>query len=149
MKTTQTETNYVQRSSAENIHDESLNWLSELLFVKDEQLFFDDLIKSYTLQLINSKHFNKSKKIIEKLVNVQKETKALIETVKAHESNLEIIVKKADQSDEEDNYKNEHEELIILVSEFFETYKSLKKQLFKIIKSIIKESKQKQLLEKF
>ena len=149
MKTTQTETNYVQKLSAENIHDESRNWLSELLFVKDEQLFFDDLIKSYTLQLISSKHFNKSKKIVEKLVSVQKETKILIDTVKAHESDLEIIIKKAKQLDEADNYKKAHEELIVLVSEFFETYKSLKKQLFKLIKSILKESKQKQLLEKF
>jgi len=149
MKTTQTEANYVAWLSAESMHDTSRNWLSELLFVRDEQLFFDDLIKSYTLQLIDSKHFNKSKKIVSKLVSIQKETNVLIETLNAHERGLDIMVDKKDQLDEEENYKNAHRELIVLLSDFFEAYQSIKKQLYKLIKGIIKENNQKRLLEKF
>ena len=149
MKTAQTEANYVAWLSAESMHNTSRNWLSELLFVKDEQVFFDDLIKSYTLQLIDSKHFDKSKKLVTKLAMIQKETLTLIETVKAHERDLEIMVDKKDQLEEEYNYKNAHRELIVLLNDFFEAYQSIKKQLYKLIKGIIKEINQKRLLEKF
>jgi len=147
MKTKQTEVKYVEWLSAEVMHTASRNWMSELLFVKDEQLFFDDLIKSYTLKLIESKHFAKSKKIIDKLVKLGKETDKLISTIKKHEIDLEIMVNKKDELDEEENYKNAHRELIILVAEYFENYRSVKKQLYKLIKGVIKEKKQKLLLQ--
>ena len=71
--------------STETMHSGSLKWLSELRFAKDEQLFFDDLVKSYTLQLIDSKHFTESKKIVEQLSTSQKETDQLINTIVDHE----------------------------------------------------------------
>lgn len=147
MKTPQTEVKYVEWLSAEVMHTASRNWLSELLFAQDEQLFFDDLIKSYTLNLIDSKHFPKSKKIIDKLVNLHKETDKLIPTIKKHEVGLEIMVNKIDELDEEENYKNTHRELIVLVAEYFVNYRSVKKQLYKLIKAVIKEKKQKLLLQ--
>jgi len=147
MKTTQKEGKYVEWLSAEVMHTASRNWMSELLFAKDEQLFFDDLIKSYTLKLIESKHFSKSKKIIEKLVKLQRETDKLIATIKKHEIDLEIMVNKTDELEEEENYKNAHRELIVLVAKFFENYRSVKKQLYKLIKGVIKEKKQKLLLQ--
>jgi hypothetical protein len=146
MKTKQTEVKYVKWLSAEVMHTESRNWMSELLFAKDEQLFFDDLNKSYTLKLIESKHFSKSKKIVEKLVSLQKETEKLISTIKQHEVDLEIMINKKDELEEEENYKNAHRELIVLVADYFENYKSVKKQLYKLIKAVIKEQKQKLLL---
>lgn len=147
MKTTQTEVKYVEWLSAEVMHTASRNWMSELLFAKDEQLFFDDLIKSYTLKLIESKHFAKSKKIVDKLVELQKETDKLISTIKKHENDLEIIVNKTDELEEEENYRNSHRELIVLIAEYFENYRSVKKQLYKLIKGVIKENKQKLLLQ--
>ena len=147
MKAIQKEAKYVEWVNADVMHKTSKNWLSDLLFVKDEQLFFEDLIKSYTLQLIDTKHFPKSKKIIEMLSELQKETKKLINTIKVHESGLTIMVDKIDQLKEEENYKNEHRKLTISVSEYFENYKSVKKQLFKLIKTILKQKKQKFLLQ--
>ncbi|NNK40881.1 MAG: hypothetical protein HKP45_09540, partial [Winogradskyella sp.] len=60
MSTFNTNPKMVEWLNADEMHDASKKWLSELEFVADEQLFFDDLIKSYTLQLIDSKYFNKS-----------------------------------------------------------------------------------------
>jgi hypothetical protein len=146
MKASPTETKYVEWLSAEVMHNASRSWLSELMFIKDEQLFFDDLIKSYTLQLIDSKYFAKSKKIVERLSHLQKDSDKIIEKVKKHERGLRIMLDKIDQLEEEENYKKEHRNLIILVTEFFQMNQSLKKQLFKLIKGIIKEKKQKLLL---
>ncbi|TBN04347.1 hypothetical protein EYD45_06935 [Hyunsoonleella flava] len=132
--------------SAETMHDHSQNWLSELRFAKDEQLFFNDLVGAYTLQLINSKHFNESTKVINKLSAIQKETKELIRTVINHEKGLKIMVDGIDQIPEENAYKDEHGKLIIKISDFLEKYRALKSKLFVLIKSIIKEGKQKRLL---
>mgnify|MGYP003624286277 FL=1 len=108
METTQTEAKYQEWLSPEIIHKASLNWLSELEFIKDEQLFFNDLIKSYTFQLIDSKHFKRSKDIVDTLIELQKRTKTLIGIVKAHESDLKILVDGKDQLAEEKAYKKEH-----------------------------------------
>ena len=146
MKTKETKAKYQEWLSPEIIHKGSLNWLSELKFIKDEQLFFDDLIKSYTLQLIESKHYKKSKDIIDKLNELKKDTKTIIGIVQAHEHDLKILVDGIDQLKEEEAYRKEHLRLIIDVSNFLEKYRGIKKQVFKLIKGIIKEGKQKRLL---
>ena len=146
METKETKAKYQEWLSPEIIHKGSLNWLSELKFIKDEQLFFDDLIKSYTLQLIESKHYKKSKDIIDKLNELKKDTKTIIGIVQAHEHDLKILVDGVDQLTEEEAYRKEHLRLIIDVSNFLEKYRGIKKQVFKLIKGIIKEGKQKRLL---
>ncbi len=146
METKQIKAKYQEWLSPEIIHKASLDWLSELKFIKDEQLFFDDLIKSYTLQLLDSKHYKKSKDLIDKLDELKKGTKTIIGIVKSHENDLKILVDGIDQLKEEEAYRKEHLRLIIEVSSFLEKYRAVKKQVFKLIKGIIKEGKQKRLL---
>mgnify|MGYP006896885623 FL=1 len=69
-----------------------------------------------------------------------------MESVKVHKNNIEILLDGIDQIKEEADYKKEHKELIIVVSDFYKDYKNLKTELFKIIKKIIK-SKKRRLLE--
>ena len=145
MKTAQKDINYVKWFSAEVMHENSRLWLSELHFIRDEQLFFDNLIKSYTLQLIDSSHFKKSKKVVDKLLELQKETERLIKIINKHENKLKIMVDAIDQIKEEKDYKNTHRELITSVNDFFQNYRVSKKLLFRLIKNIIKEQKQKRL----
>ena len=148
MKTTKRKVKkYEAWLSPETMHKGSLNWLSELRFAKDEQLFFDDLVKSYTLQFIDSKHFKESKKIVDQLSTQQRETDVLIDTIVNHEKGLNIMVDGIDQLKEENAYKDEHGKLIIQVSLFLKNYRTLKSELFTLIKSIIKEGKQKLLLQ--
>jgi hypothetical protein len=147
MKTKSNRPKYVAWLSAETMHNASKKWLSELEFAKDEQLFFDDLVKSYTLQLIDSKHFNESKKVVNELGKLQKKTDRLIETVKEHERGLEIMVDGIDQIELENAYKDEHGKLIITMADFLESYKTLKTKLFVLVKSVLKSNKQKRLLK--
>lgn len=147
METKQSNVKYQEWLSPEVIHNAILNWLSELNFIKDEQLFFDDLIKSYTLQLLDSKHFKKSKDLIGQLDQLEKETKNMIGIVKIHESDFKLLVDGIDQLPEEEVYKRAHFRLTIEVSNFLENYRATKKQVFKLIKGVIKEGKQKRLLQ--
>jgi hypothetical protein len=138
---------YQEWLSPEIIHKATLNWLSELNFIKDENLFFDDLIKSYTLQLIEAKHFNEGKVITDELKEIKKETNRILEVVTMHEKALQILVDGIDQIKEEEAYRKEHLRLIIDVSNFQKKHREIKKRIFKLIKNILKEGKQKRLLE--
>ncbi|WP_417872930.1 hypothetical protein [Xanthomarina gelatinilytica] len=141
------ETKYLEWLSASEMHQATLNWYSELNFVKDEQLFFDDLIKSYTLQLINSNYFEDSKQLVERLNTFQEDTNQLIEVVKAHRNSLQILMDGINQLEEETAYKKEHKELALKLSEFKQAYHTFKTSFFEHIKTIMKEEKQQRLLD--
>lgn len=147
MKTTRSNTNYVEWLSAEHMHEASKEWLSELSFIKDEHTFLEDLIKSNTLKLINPKHFSHNKEIIDAINKSEKTNNHLINAVKAHERKLEIMTDNIDQPELEKAYKKEHRELIIKISAFEKNYKTLKRELFEIIKNIKKQEKQKLLID--
>ena len=142
-----TTTDYVDLYSAEMMHKASRNWLSELQFITDEQHFFDELIRSFTLQLIDSKYFEESKVLIDTLSGLRTRTDQLIKTVRSHENELEIMVDDIDEPEKEEAYRQEHRQLIIGISEFEKTYKAFKTRFFDLIKSILKVQKQGRLLE--
>ncbi|MCA0133378.1 hypothetical protein [Winogradskyella alexanderae] len=146
MKTIHTKAKHTEWLSAEDMHDASKLWLSELQFFKEEQLFLEDLIKSYTLNLIDNNHFEESKKIIDKLSIEVKNTQVLLKAVIAHEKGLSIMVDGIDQLDEEAAYRSKHRNLIELIGEFKKRYQTIKKSLFSLIKLVMKEGKQKRLL---
>ncbi|SHI53641.1 hypothetical protein [Algibacter luteus] len=138
---------YVEWLNADIMHEASRNWLSELRFIKDEQQFLSNLIKSYTLQLIDASHFAESKKIVETLEALQKKNKKYIETVKTHENELLIMVDGIDQLQEEEAYRNKHRTLLVNINYYFKEYRKLKKQVFRTIEDIMKHEKQKRLLQ--
>jgi|GEM_PF-301040 len=148
MTTTQMNTKYVEWFSADEMHKHAQGWLSELEFVKDEHLFFEDLVKTYTLQLIETKKFSENKEIIDAINRSQKRNHLLIEAIKVHSNELEIMVDGIDQPKEEESYKKEHRNLIILVSDFLKEYRTLKSQLFSLFEDILKKEKQQRLLDK-
>lgn len=147
MKKKQKKPKYVEWLSSDVMHKASRNWLSELRFIKDEQRFFENLIKSYTLQLIDSEHFSESKLLIDKLSTLRMKNKAFIETVKTHENELLIMVDGIDQLKKEEAYKAKHREIAIDINKYFKDYRNLKKRLFETIENIMKHEKQKRLLQ--
>lgn len=144
MVTNKSQVKYLRFLSVDEMHEESKKWVSELNFIKVEQLFFDDLLKkTYSLDMLNQLHFNENLAIIENLAHSQKRNNTLIETVEAHRNNIEILMDGIDQIKEEAEYKNEHKDLIVQVSDFYKDYKILKMELFMVIKKIIKSKKPK------
>jgi hypothetical protein len=132
--------------SADELHKTSQDWLVELEFIKDEHLFFEDIVTSFTLQLIDELGFEKDVEIIDALNMSQKQNNSLIKEIKKHDKNLIIMVDSIDQPKEEREYKKEHRKLMTKVSEYLKEYKSLKTQLFAILTDIFKKEKQKRLM---
>ncbi|WP_299102943.1 hypothetical protein [uncultured Winogradskyella sp.] len=122
MKTTQIQTKYLEWLSAEQMHLESKEWLSELLFLKDEHFFYEDLVLTFIKQLIEPNKFSDSKEIIEVLNKSQKQNDLLIEAIKVHENDLKIMLDGINQTEEEKAYRKSHYGLIIELKEFKKFY---------------------------
>jgi len=146
MKAISTSPKYVEWLNAELMHEDSTRWLSELRFIKDEEHFFEDLVKLFTLQLIDSNNFEKSKEIVSQIKALRVKNSELIDKIVIHEHDLKIMVDGIDQLKEEAIYKEKHRDLLIAVKKYFKEYRKLKSQVFKTIKGVMKIEKQKRLL---
>jgi len=147
MKTIKTISKYVSWLTGNEMHVESKNWISELSFIKKEQSFFDDLIKTYTLQLINAKYFPSNRDIIGELNDLQNKNSQLMTDVVNHENKLQVMVDGVNQPKEENLYRLEHGKLIEETQQYLFKYKKLKKEVFHMISSVMKKEKQKHLLK--
>lgn len=136
----------IEYLSADEMHKASLGWLRELEFIKDEHLFFEDMITSFSLQLIQNKGYEQNIEIIDVINASQKRNISLIKIIKKHDKNLRLLVDGVNQLKEEAIYKKEHRKLIDVINDHLKEYKSLKTQIFAIIKSVLKKEKQKKLM---
>lgn len=145
MKTKKPAYKFVEWSSPEELHEASIDWISELEFIKDEQKFLDSLIKNHTLKLISKELFQRSQKVVTELSNEEKQVNNLLKRVKLHVNKLEILVDGIDQKEEEDRYKEDHYVLKIKVLRYLDDFKKTKRSIFELISSIMKQVKRKQL----
>ncbi|MEW7290024.1 hypothetical protein [Aquimarina sp. 2304DJ70-9] len=146
MKAKEPNVKYVEWQSPDELHEAALTWVSELKFIKDEQHFLDDLMENYALQLISEKIFEKSKKVVNDLAEERKGLEPLLKEIINHHNALTILVDGKDQPVEEKQYKEDHRALVIKVSQYLNNYKDTKRKIFELIKTIMKQGKQKRLL---
>ncbi|WP_158839912.1 hypothetical protein [Polaribacter sp. L3A8] len=147
MKITPVNTRFIKWLSAEEMHNDSKEWLIDLEFLNDEYLFFEDLIKWNTLQLIDFQSYSKSKEFIEILSNSKKTNDKLIELVKKHKKGLEVLVDVKDEPKKEEAYKTEHKTVLVLFKNHLKEHRALKLNLFEILKKIKKTEKGKRIID--
>ncbi len=147
MKTKNTPYRFVEWSSPDELHEVTLLWRSELEFIKDEQHFLDELIKNHTLQLISEPLYKKSLETVSDLKNEKKQLKALLEKVKDHTNKLEILVDGVNQPQEEKKYKQDHYVLKVDVERYLQDYRETKKDIFDLVKLILRKEKEQRLLK--
>lgn len=138
--------NYVEWLSPEEMHDMSIQWFSELMFIKDEQFFLNNLIKFHTIKLIDKEVFKTSKDLVTALLEAEKEVVSLLKKVQLHSNLLEIMVDDEDQLKMEKAYTSRHNEILLAVIAYGNAYRTLKGRLFKLVANVIKLDKQKRLL---
>ena len=146
MKTKKRIYRYLEWKSPEEMHQTSLEWISELKFVKDEQLFLNDLVKSYTLQITGLGMFEESRKLITAISNSELEVDLLFKKVRVHENQLSIMLDDVDQPKMEKAYTDTHRDLIYAFDNYLIEYRKLKGSLFQMISKVMKKEKQKRLL---
>ena len=132
--------------SADELHEESKKWFSELRFAKDEQKFLNSMVKDYTLDIIDSDMFKTIQPVVESLNKSEKELVDLFKKVQLHENQLQIMVDDVNQEKMEEAYLDTHNDLAMEVQDYFETYRDSKTKIFDIVSNVIKRKKQKRLL---
>ncbi|GAA4275467.1 hypothetical protein [Aquimarina mytili] len=146
MKSKEPNVKYIEWRSPEELHETSLNWVSELKFIKDEQHFLDELIENHILQLISGATFEKSKAVVNALSQKKKTIDPLLKRIINHHNELTILLDGIDQPKEEKQYKEDHRVLLVEIANYLNEYKNVKRQIFDLIKTIMKQEKQKRLL---
>jgi hypothetical protein len=146
METTDQNYKYVEWKSAEEMHFSSNQWISELNFIKNEHQFFEDMLKEYTLPIIESHLLSKVKDLIGRLTKYKQKTETLLNKISEHRNGLQVMVDGVNQLEDENRYKQEHRKLLIDVNQFSLEYNDLKKEIFEIVSQALQQQKQKRLL---
>ncbi|WGD34264.1 hypothetical protein [Olleya sp. YS] len=133
--------------SADRMHDMSKNWLSDLSFIKDEQLFLEDLITNYTQKIIDSDALDRAQNVATALQRTKRGNQKLLTALKKHENELQIMVDGKDELEKENKYKSDHQEFTKTISSFYFDYKAVKFEIFELVKQLMKTDKQEHLLK--
>lgn len=146
METTGNDYKYIEWKNSEEMHFSSVQWISELNFIKDEHLFFEDMLKEYTLPIIESHLFPKVKELINRLTESKQMATNILNKTTKHKNGLQIMIDGINQIEEEKKYKEDHKHLLKEVHEFSKEYNALKKEIFQTVSQALKHQKQKRLL---
>jgi len=132
-------------SVAFKFHEQSNEWMDELEFSQDEQMFLENLLSSHFLNLSSPKLFEPTKKIIQNLKEAEKTGADLLKNVKVHNNHLGELVERNEVILEE-IIKSEHYKIEKEFHNYALKFKFVKKKIFGIIKDIMKAHKQKLLI---
>jgi len=132
---------YIEWLSASEMHKNSMQWFSELKFMRDEQFFLNNLVTTYTIKLSASEIIQESKKVIDQLQKAEIDIVPLFKSVQAHENQLVMMVDDVDQPKMEKAYIETHQELIDTMQKYRIRYREIKEKMFKLISRILKKSK--------
>jgi hypothetical protein len=137
---------YKEWRSTEDMHEDTLNAISELRFINDEQQFLEDLIKNYTIDLIAEDTFTKSREVISSLSRHRKDLKPLLKKTMTHSNMLQTLLDDDEIPGEIERYKEAHHDLMVEVVAYYTKFKRVKRKIFSLVQKIIKHKKQKKLL---
>lgn len=132
---------YVEWKSSDEMHYSCLQWISGLNFIKDEQIFFQDMLKEYTVPILESHLLEEAKTLIFKLTESEKQVENLLKETTKHRNGLQILVDGIDQPDQEKEYREEHRNLLKEVNNFSNLYQALKIDIFKTVSKALKQQK--------
>ena len=146
MEITKSHIKYIEWRSVEDLHADILNSISELRFIKDEQQFLEDLIINHTMGLIAGNSYELSKNVITKLSKSRIKLGPILKKLTSHSNKLELLLDDNQIVNEIEDFKELHNQLMLDFNSYNSQFKRIKKQIFKLIKKLLKEVKQHKLL---
>ena len=124
------------------LHDQSVQWINEIQFMTDEQVFLEHLLSSHS-----SKLYETTKRLIRKLKEVESLGNDLMDRIQLHNKHVGTIIENFNK-EYQVNVDREHQSIKKDLDSYLLKFRYIKKKIFGIIKSIMKEHKQKLLINK-
>lgn len=137
---------YIDWKTPDEMHFSSLQWQSELHFFQDEHRFFEDMLKEYTMPIIESHNFTRIQGLIDRLTQSRKHLEELEMKMQEHSSRLQRLIENVDEPREGRQYRQEHKEILNQFNTYSSEFKALKKEIFEAVSDSLKQQKQKRLL---
>ena len=130
-----------------HLHEETSNWLSEMEFMKDEQLFLEHLLSMHFLDLSSTKLYEPTRKLIKRLKEVESLGAELVDKTRKHDESTGIMLENK-QASRTSKLLTAHEKIKIEYDNYTLKFRYVKKKIFALIKEIMIQHKQKLLINK-
>lgn len=135
---TSPKTTYLLDADIEVLHEQSNEWLNEIAFWYDELSFLHSLVIKKTLKSVPLNSKNSIEKIENELIRLTGgDLDRLKLTIETHEKLLVDILEKKKNTNEE-IYRGKHRQLTNEFHQFENRFKLLKKDVFDLVKMIVK-----------
>ncbi|MEQ8419213.1 MAG: hypothetical protein RIB64_04340 [Arenibacter algicola] len=142
MSVKKTTYNYMKWFSADEMHERSKRWLSELSFIRDEQGFLDNLIKSFAIKPSQQEEFGRINDFKNAIAENRRRLNPIFKQVQKHMNQLGIMLDGVNQLEMEKGYKKTHEKLYQKMNIYLLDYRTVKERGFSKLLSILKKEKQ-------
>ncbi len=133
------------RNKLFKLHEQNVTWLTELEFVQVEHIFLENLLSTHFLDLSSEKLIEPTKKLIQKLNDVEKMDNELEDAIQTHNKHVATLLESL-QLDGKKDVVNEHQSIKNDFETFHLKFRFVKKKIYNMIKEIMKEHKQKLLI---
>jgi len=127
------------------LHSIAQNWITDLEFINDEELFLQDLISTFFVDLCSVEYFPDTRRLNKKLEDSRKKGNLLVFEIRTHIKQLATLLE-SNHLDGEPEFRKAQKKLANKFDQFVQSTKLLKNRVFTIIKKIMKQHKQKLLL---
>ena len=134
MKTLKPSTSeYLLSAGIETLHQQTMEWLEDVAFWRDEAAFLYSLEISKTMKEIPVKAKDKLDKLNNELIQIASDDiDNLYNKIEAHEAYLDQLI--TSKREDEETYREKHEELASEVIKLGARLRALKKDIFDIVK---------------
>ncbi|MGB3344186.1 MAG: hypothetical protein WBA61_09755 [Aequorivita sp.] len=144
--TTATHLKFIEWRNTAGLHEDAVQSISELNFLKDELKFLRNLMTEYTLNIIVEKAMADAAKINTDLGSYTYRVQQLLKDLKVHAAQLKVLLDEIDEPNELQVYKGKHYKLMLDTLDLHLDVKKTKRKIFSLIVQLIKKEKQIKIL---
>ncbi|MFS4417347.1 hypothetical protein [Maribacter sp. 2307ULW6-5] len=137
----ETMVSYTEWLPADEMHEQSLAWRSELEFSKDEQEFLNILITENTKVLLDNHRFKEVQELVSRLTTLETSGMQLLAQLQKHENKLDVMTNSTNERALEKAYIAAHKELGKRMRDHRKNYALIKERLFMLIRGLMKDNK--------
>ncbi|SNR69877.1 hypothetical protein SAMN06265371_10931 [Lutibacter agarilyticus] len=134
-----------REKSIEELHNDSIVWISEINFIRDEIRFLEHLLKDNYIDCLSAGLYKKIETLVNQMSFERVAGKTLEIVIKEQEAVLSNLIKTNSVLSNK-NYLDNHRKLEFEMDSFAAKYKRIKKEIFEIIENVMKQKEQKKLL---
>jgi len=134
-----------REKDAQELHNDSKLWLSEIDFISDEIRFLEHLLSAKYIDCLSAGLYQKIEEFVYKISEQKKVGETIRIVINEQETILLDLIQKNNVNSNK-NYLENHKKLEFEVNYYSKKYKRLKRQIFEIVENVMKNKDRKKLV---